>query len=702
MDPSKPAAGVDSTPRKRTVGFAVGGGAPAADPGAGTAAADAPAAQQALFGAAAAVTPTTTPSKLVAPIDELNAAGGSGFGAPPKHSEPVQIADIPAAVVAHAAQARSGDTDGDESLGLSMSSSQPSTSFVGSFREMSLDTRINTPPVGGPSALEAVSPPKEPAEGAAAVAAAVAVADVATAPVAAPAPAPVPTAAPVVAPAPAPGPDAQAGGKQGKQGKKEKKEKKVKEVRLPEGGIVPKPKLTKAERRAMQEAQRAAKAARLAGEDGGGKGSGGKGGGSGGSGSGAGGAGGSGGGKAAGGGHDADKKAQRPSIQQQHDVAKKGGSKSSAIERPESAKQIALFAHLPQYEAAALRASLLAAGFAPSSNLHPAVVKLGLQFSQGLLTGANQRSEAMLEVFKQLVRDYHTPKAKTLARDLSTRLKHSIDFLSACRPLSVSMGNAIKYVKKLVVNSPLGLPESEAKSELVASIDWFLTEKIQLARRAVVEAALTKIRDGDVLLTFAWADSVEEIFVAAKESGRSFRVVLVDSSPKLECQELTKRLVARGLKVTYCHLTAVSYIMREVTKVFIGASYVCANGTVVGRNGAAAVAMVAKCNRVPVMVCCETYKFSERVQLDAITSNELANPDDLADMVLGIDAGSSKKADKKYSLREENGASGDKLRLLNLSYDAMPPEFCTMIITELGMLPASAVPAVLREAVLAG
>ena len=31
----------------------------------------------------------------------------------------------------------------------------------------------------------------------------------------------------------------------------------------------------------------------------------------------------------------------------------------------------------------------------------------------------------------------------------------------------------------------------------------------------------------------------------------------------------------------------------------------------------------------PVLVCCETYKFTERVQTDSFVHNELADPDDL-------------------------------------------------------------------------
>ena len=41
------------------------------------------------------------------------------------------------------------------------------------------------------------------------------------------------------------------------------------------------------------------------------------------------------------------------------------------------------------------------------------------------------------------------------------------------------------------------------------------------------------------------------------------------------------------------------------------------------RIGSSIIAMVAKANNVPVLVCCETFKFCERVQTDAFVFNEL-------------------------------------------------------------------------------
>lgn len=124
--------------------------------------------------------------------------------------------------------------------------------------------------------------------------------------------------------------------------------------------------------------------------------------------------------------------------------------------------------------------------------------------------------------------------------------------------------------------------------------------------------------------------------------------------------------------------------------VFVGAASVCANGTVVARAGTAAVTVMAQAYRVPVMVCCETLKFTERVLLDSITSNELGNPLALTEDSLNQSPPQGQK-----------GAQ-DNLKFLNIMYDATPPDYVTAIVSEVGMLPTSSVSVVLRERGLEG
>ena len=57
------------------------------------------------------------------------------------------------------------------------------------------------------------------------------------------------------------------------------------------------------------------------------------------------------------------------------------------------------------------------------------------------------------------------------------------------------------------------LSESEAKASLQSDIEQFINEKIILADKVIVKHAVTKIRDGDVLLTYGSSSVVEMILV---------------------------------------------------------------------------------------------------------------------------------------------------------------------------------------------
>lgn len=88
-------------------------------------------------------------------------------------------------------------------------------------------------------------------------------------------------------------------------------------------------------------------------------------------------------------------------------------------------------------------------------------------------------------------------------------------------------------------------------------------------------------------------------------------------------KRLLAKLAAAGIQCTYLLLPALGSIIREVSTVLVGAHSLHSNGAVFSRAGTALVAMMAKRHSVPVVVCCETYKFSEGVQLDSFTKNEL-------------------------------------------------------------------------------
>ncbi|XP_077367020.1 translation initiation factor eIF2B subunit delta [Festucalex cinctus] len=342
--------------------------------------------------------------------------------------------------------------------------------------------------------------------------------------------------------------------------------------------------------------------------------------------------------------------------------------------------KVSLFSHLHQYSR---KAPLTQQVSIPSSVIHPAIVRLGLQYSQGIVAGSNARSVALLHAFKQVIRDYTTPPNEELARDLVNKLKPYISFLNQCRPLSASMGNAIKYIKKEIANIPNHCKEDEAKSKLLNCIDCYIEEKIVLAAKAVAVFAIEKISDGDVILVYGCSSLVNQILYEAFNKGRKFRVIVVDSRPRLEGRETLRRLVRHGISCTYVLISVVSYILPEVSKVLLGAHALLANGYMMSRVGTSQIALVAKAFNVPVLVCCETYKFCERVQTDSFVSNELDDPDNLI---------VTRKGKTQLARWQEVCSLG----LLNLVYDVTPPDFVDAVITELGMIPCTSVPVVLR------
>ncbi|KAG6849662.1 hypothetical protein H0H93_006504 [Arthromyces matolae] len=168
-------------------------------------------------------------------------------------------------------------------------------------------------------------------------------------------------------------------------------------------------------------------------------------------------------------------------------------------------------------------------GHTIKGDIHPEVIRLGLLFSEFRICGSNARCIATLTAFK------------------------SITHLVSARPMSVTMGNAIRQLKLDISKSNIDMIEQDVGKALLRN--------------------------------------------------------LVKADPPIPC--------------TYALLPALPSLMTQVTTVLLGAHSLSANGAVYSRAGTALVAMIAKTHSVPVMVCCETYKFSEGVMLDGFGKNEL-------------------------------------------------------------------------------
>jgi translation initiation factor eIF-2B subunit delta len=293
---------------------------------------------------------------------------------------------------------------------------------------------------------------------------------------------------------------------------------------------------------------------------------------------------------------------------------------------------------------------------------------------------------ALLVALKQVTMDYVQPEHELMNRDFGNKLVPMIDYLKSFRPLSVGMGNALRHIKQKIPKLNPDLSEADNKQVLINDIEAYISERITVAVAQIVKHGVARIKNGDVILTYARSEVIEEIFVKAKEEGKDFRVIVVDSRPKNEGRELLQRLAYAGVKCSFIYINAVSHVMKEVSKVMIGAHSMLSNGSVFSRIGTAAVSMMANAYNIPVLVCCETYKFSESTQLDSITRNELGDPYELC----SID-----REDVPEILHDYE--SKTNIHVLNLTYDVTDMEYVDMVITEIGSIPPTSVAVILRE-----
>jgi translation initiation factor eIF-2B subunit delta len=384
------------------------------------------------------------------------------------------------------------------------------------------------------------------------------------------------------------------------------------------------------------------------------------------------------------------------------------GPTTEMKERPREEKRLEIVKDLYSKEK---RSTIAGAG----KEIHPAVLALGLQLRDYVICGGNARCVAMLLVFKKVIQAYTTPAGTALSRHLTTHLAHQISYLSHSRPLSFSQGNSIRWLKKLISALDPDLSDSSAKQFLCQSIDQFIREKITLADEMIQTEASSRISDGDVILTYAKSSIVEKTLLSAHRQGKKFKVVVVDSRPLFEGKNLARSLSDAGMEIQYSLLSGLADVVKIVTKCILGASAMMGNGRLYSRAGSAMVAMMAKDAgfNIPVIVLCESVKFTNKTPLDSTDLNELGDGNSLVEYernetltTTPVPTPAPSKNGKK-SGKEENDSDESKkakglegwkdqpnLYLLNLMYDVTPAEYLDMVITEMGSLPPSAVPVV--------
>ena len=249
------------------------------------------------------------------------------------------------------------------------------------------------------------------------------------------------------------------------------------------------------------------------------------------------------------------------------------------------------------------------------------IVELGQKYAAGEFDGSNDTCRSLLDAVRSSIKDYAPPADAAAARDLDVKLKSWASYLRKVPRADGVDARGSETFKVGRIDPAAGhfaIGGAGGRGDLLRPVPGGARGISCKRDRAT---GRSKIRDGDVVVAYGYADAVEALFSEAV--GRNFEVVVVDSAPAFAGRRLLNALYAKRVRTTYVRLTAAAPEIERATLVVLGADAVFSNGSILARSGAFAVAALAQRRHVPVLVTCEAYKCHDRVRLDALNANEL-------------------------------------------------------------------------------
>lgn len=258
-------------------------------------------------------------------------------------------------------------------------------------------------------------------------------------------------------------------------------------------------------------------------------------------------------------------------------------------------------------------------------------------------------------------------KASTMMQ-LEIELKNASDSLKAWDTTSISLTAASDLFMRYVTRtSALEFEDfHSAKSRLIERADKF-GEISYKARKIIAMLSQDFIFDGCTILVHGFSRVVFEVLKLAAHNKKRFRVFCTEGRPDRSGLRLSNELAKLDVPVKLVIDSAVAYTMDEVNMVLVGADGVVESGGIINMMGTYQIALVANSMNKPVYVAAESYKFARHYPLDQ---------KDLAPALRPVDFGVPipSKVEVECSAR-----------------DYTPPQYLTLLFTDLGVLTPSVV-----------
>ncbi|CAI9766055.1 unnamed protein product [Fraxinus pennsylvanica] len=256
----------------------------------------------------------------------------------------------------------------------------------------------------------------------------------------------------------------------------------------------------------------------------------------------------------------------------------------------------------------------------------------------------------------------------TTMMELEIELKKAADSLKSWDTTSISLtAGCDLFMRYVTRTSALEYEDfNSAKSRLLERAEKFGELSLK-ARRTIAMLSQDFIFDGCTILVHGSSRVVLEVLRTAAQNRKLFRVFCTEGRPDRTGLWLSNELAKLDIPVKLLIDSAVAYSMDEVDMVFVGADGVVESGGIINMMGTYQTALVAKSMNKPVYVAAESYKFARLYPLDQKDMVPALRPIDF-----GVPIPS--KVEVETSAR-----------------DYTPPQYLTLLFTDLGVLTPSVV-----------
>jgi len=173
-----------------------------------------------------------------------------------------------------------------------------------------------------------------------------------------------------------------------------------------------------------------------------------------------------------------------------------------------------------------------------------------------------------------------------------------------------------------------------------------------------------QVHPNECILVHGYSSSVLRFLRAAHQRSVKFEVLVAESSPRQDGQDMAVELVKAGITTTLVPEAALFVMMPRVSKVIVGAHAIMSNGGVLSAAGVHLAALVARKHGVPLMVCASLIKLTPRYPYDLEFLSCLSNPADVL----------------SHTMLQRP----DDVGVLNPRFDYIPPELVSLFVTDHG------------------